>query len=93
MGLYLSIRLRFIQIRKFSLAIKNTVGKIFDKSKAKEGSIAHACADTNEPVKQGFFGIFEVFADTIIICTLTAMVVLFCVFHDNWLGTLRCTLR
>ncbi len=40
------------------------------------GSIAHACADTKEPVKQGFFGIFEVFADTIIICTLTAMVVL-----------------
>ena len=40
------------------------------------GSIAHACADTKEPVKQGFFGIFEVFADTIIICTLTALVIL-----------------
>lgn len=40
------------------------------------GSIAHACADTNQPVEQGFFGIFEVFADTIIICTLTALVVL-----------------
>lgn len=32
------------------------------------GSIAHACADTRKPVKQGFFGIFEVFADTIVIC-------------------------
>ena len=40
------------------------------------GSIAHACADTTEPVKQGFFGIFEVFADTIIICTLTALTIL-----------------
>lgn len=40
------------------------------------GSIAHACADTREPVKQGLFGIFEVFADTIIICTLTALVIL-----------------
>lgn len=40
------------------------------------GSIAHACADTNKPVKQGFFGIFEVFADTIVICTLTALVIL-----------------
>lgn len=40
------------------------------------GSIAHACADTNEPVKQGFFGIFEVFVDTIIICTLTALTIL-----------------
>ena len=40
------------------------------------GSIAHACADTGKPVEQGFFGIFEVFADTIIICTLTALVIL-----------------
>ena len=40
------------------------------------GSIAHACADTQEPVKQGLFGIFEVFMDTIVICTMTALVVL-----------------
>ena len=40
------------------------------------GSIAHACADTKKPVKQGLFGIFEVFADTIVICTLTALVIL-----------------
>ncbi|MCQ2502036.1 MAG: sodium:alanine symporter family protein, partial [Lachnospiraceae bacterium] len=40
------------------------------------GSIAHACADTKDPVKQGLFGIFEVFTDTIVICTLTALVIL-----------------
>lgn len=40
------------------------------------GSIAHATADTKEPVRQGYWGIFEVFADTIVICTLTAMVIL-----------------
>ena len=40
------------------------------------GSIAHACADTRKPVKQGMFGIFEVFTDTIVICTLTALVIL-----------------
>lgn len=40
------------------------------------GSIAHACADTDQPVKQGMFGIFEVFADTIVICTLTALIIL-----------------
>ena len=40
------------------------------------GSIAHACADTDNPVKQGLFGIFEVFTDTIVICTLTALVIL-----------------
>ena len=40
------------------------------------GSIAHACADTQKPVKQGFFGIFEVFTDTFLICTMTALVIL-----------------
>ena len=40
------------------------------------GSIAHACADTKKPVKQGMFGIFEVFTDTIVICKLTALVIL-----------------
>ena len=40
------------------------------------GSIAHATADTNSAVEQGIFGIFEVFADTIVICTLTALTIL-----------------
>ncbi|MBE5956386.1 MAG: sodium:alanine symporter family protein [Lachnospiraceae bacterium] len=40
------------------------------------GSIAHATADTKDPVEQGVFGVFEVFMDTIIICTLTAMIIL-----------------
>jgi len=38
--------------------------------------IAHAAADVDHPVKQGFWGCFEVFADTLIMCTLTAFVVL-----------------
>ena len=38
--------------------------------------IAHAAADTEGPVQQGLFGIFEVFADTIVICTMTALVIL-----------------
>lgn len=40
------------------------------------GSIAHATSDVKDPVEQGYFGIFEVFADTIIICTLTALTIL-----------------
>lgn len=40
------------------------------------GSIAHAAADIDDPVKQGYFGVFEVFVDTIVICTLTALIVL-----------------
>lgn len=38
--------------------------------------MAHACADTDDPVRQGLFGIFEVFADTLVMCTLTALTVL-----------------
>lgn len=48
------------------------------------GSIAHAAADTKQPIKQGFFGIFEVFCDTIIICTLTAMAILLGVSDINY---------
>ena len=39
-------------------------------------SIAHACADTAHPAEQGLMGIVEVFLDTIVICTLTALAIL-----------------
>lgn len=35
--------------------------------------IAHAAATTDHPVRQGLWGIFEVFVDTIVICTITAL--------------------
>jgi len=35
--------------------------------------IAHAAATTDNPARQGLWGIFEVFADTIVICSLTAL--------------------
>lgn len=38
--------------------------------------IAHAAAQTDHPVQQGLWGVFEVFADTIVICSLTALVIL-----------------
>ena len=38
--------------------------------------IAHAAADTEGPVQQGLYGIFEVFADTLLICTLTGLTVI-----------------
>lgn len=38
--------------------------------------IAHCASETKEPVKQGLWGIFEVFFDTFIICTLTALTIL-----------------
>lgn len=38
--------------------------------------IAHAAADTESPVHQGLYGIFEVFADTLVICTLTGLTII-----------------
>ena len=39
-------------------------------------SIAHAAANVQNPVQQGLMGIMEVFLDTILICTMTALVIL-----------------
>ena len=59
-------------------AIKKGVGRGVFSNEAGLGSapIAHAAADVDHPVAQGIFGIFEVFADTIVICTLTALIAL-----------------
>lgn len=38
--------------------------------------MVHSNSNVKEPVKQGMWGIFEVFADTIVVCTMTALVVL-----------------
>lgn len=38
--------------------------------------MVHSSSNVKEPVRQGMWGIFEVFADTIVVCTLTAMTVL-----------------
>ncbi|MBQ9071129.1 MAG: sodium:alanine symporter family protein [Clostridia bacterium] len=38
--------------------------------------IAHSASETREPVKQGLWGVFEVFLDTFVICTLVAFVIL-----------------
>ncbi len=38
--------------------------------------MVHSCSNVKEPVTQGMWGIFEVFADTIVVCTLTAFAVL-----------------
>ena len=66
------------EVGSFFMSMKKGVSRGIFSNEAGlgTGSIAHACADTRKPVKQGFFGIFEVFVDTIVICTLTALVIL-----------------
>lgn len=60
------------------LSMKNGVSRGIFSNEAGlgTGSIAHAAADIKDPIKQGYFGIFEVFTDTILICTMTALVIL-----------------
>lgn len=38
--------------------------------------MVHSASNVKEPVRQGMWGIFEVFADTIVVCTMTALVIL-----------------
>ena len=65
-------------VGSFFLSLKKGVSRGIFSNEAGlgTGSIAHACADTNKPVEQGMFGIFEVFMDTIVICTMTALIIL-----------------
>ena len=58
--------------------IQKGVGRGVFSNEAGLGSapMAHAATSETNPVKQGLYGIFEVFMDTIIICTLTAFTVL-----------------
>lgn len=62
----------------FSQIIKKGLARGVFSNEAGLGSsvIAHSASETREPVKQGLWGIFEVFFDTFIICTLTALVIL-----------------
>lgn len=62
----------------FAQIIKKGMARGVFSNEAGLGSsvIAHSASETREPVKQGLWGIFEVFFDTFVICTLTALVVL-----------------
>ena len=59
-------------------AMRFGVGRGVFTNEAGLGSapIAHSASSTKDPVKQGLWGMFEVFATTIIICTMTALVIL-----------------
>lgn len=47
--------------------------------------IAHAAATTDHPVRQGLWGVFEVFADTLVLCTITALVIVMTGAYDSGL--------
>jgi AGCS family alanine or glycine:cation symporter len=59
-------------------AIKEGMAKGMLSNEAGLGTapMAHATADTNHPFQQGLWGAFEVFIDTIVICTITSFAIL-----------------
>ncbi|MBR2131630.1 MAG: sodium:alanine symporter family protein [Oscillospiraceae bacterium] len=67
------------------MALTKGVGRGIFSNEAGLGSapIAHAAADVDHPVAQGIYGVFEVFMDTIVVCTMTALVVLTGVGVEN----------
>lgn len=65
-GFLLSRGLRFGTIR----------GLISNEAGCGTSPTAHAASDAKSPVEQGLFGIVEVFVDTVLLCTVTALVVI-----------------
>jgi AGCS family alanine or glycine:cation symporter len=65
-------------IAQFGRVIQKGLARGVFSNEAGLGSsvMVHSNSNVKEPVKQGMWGIFEVFADTMIVCTLTALVVL-----------------
>lgn len=59
-------------------AIKTGIARSINSNEAGQGSspMIHAAADTPHPVRQGLWGAFEVFVDTVLVCTMTAMAIL-----------------
>ena len=60
------------------LALRYGVARGLFSNEAGLGSapMVHAAAQTDHPVRQGLYGIFEVFVDTILVCTTTGLVIL-----------------
>jgi alanine or glycine:cation symporter, AGCS family len=65
------------------LALRYGVARGLFSNEAGLGSapMVHAAARTDHPVRQGLYGIFEVFVDTLLVCTTTGLVIL---VTDSW---------
>ena len=69
----------FITSRALRIGVTRAV--VSNEAGCGTAPIAHASANVTSPAAQGVFGILEVFIDTIVICTLTALVVLIAERH------------
>lgn len=50
-------------------------------------AIAHSAVRTDQPATEGFVGLLEPFIDTVVICTLTALVILTTIYHPDLAGS------
>lgn len=78
-----------------SRALKYGISRGVFSNEAGLGSspIVYAAADTDEPCKQGMWGIFQVFIDTTVLCTLMALCILCTGAHESGLdGVAMCSL-
>jgi AGCS family alanine or glycine:cation symporter len=66
-----------------AMALRYGIARGLFSNEAGLGSapMVHAAANTDHPVRQGLYGIFEVFVDTILICTTTGLAIL---VTDSW---------
>jgi AGCS family alanine or glycine:cation symporter len=66
-----------------AMALRYGIARGLFSNEAGLGSapMVHAAANTDHPVRQGLYGIFEVFVDTLLICTVTGLVIL---VTDTW---------
>jgi AGCS family alanine or glycine:cation symporter len=66
-----------------AMALRYGIARGLFSNEAGLGSapMVHAAATTDHPVRQGLYGIFEVFVDTLLICTTTGLVIL---LTDTW---------
>lgn len=65
------------------MAVRYGIARGLFSNEAGLGSapMVHATAETDHPVRQGLYGVFEVFVDTVLICTMTGLVIL---VTDSW---------
>ena len=61
-----------------ALAVRHGVARGLFSNEAGLGSapMVHAAASTDHPVRQGLYGIFEVFVDTLLVCSVTGLAIL-----------------
>lgn len=68
----------------FAVAMRKGISRGVFSNEAGLGSsvMVHSASDVKEPVIQGMWGMFEVFADTLVVCTITALVILTSGIYD-----------